>query len=330
MAAEGRLYCGVDLGGTKVAAGLVDARGKLLHEDTIPTEAAAGFDAVLDRIGNLIEGLHGKARAEGRTVHHVGVGAAGQIELGSGIIRFAPNLGWTDAPFKASLERRIGLEVSLDNDVRVATLGEYLYGLESPPSSFYNIYVGTGVGSGFIAGSQLLRGHMNSACEIGHMSVAMDGPRCGCGSIGCLEMFCGGVGIARLAREAVERGEAPSLRSRVEGRLERLDGKVLSQAADEGNAVAAQIIQQSGAYLGIALANVINLFNPEVITLGGGMVALGDLFLESAYKVMKERGLPSAVKATRVATSRLGVEAAILGSASLWRVDRGGRIQDVA
>jgi len=261
-----------------------------------------------------------------QSVDFVGVAAAGQIEQETGVVRFAPNLGWTDAPLGPRLSELLGIRVVVDNDVRAATVGEYLFGLPAPTRSFYNVYVGTGVGSGFIADGRLLRGHSNSACEIGHHSIRYDGPRCTCGNYGCLELYASGTGLARRAREAVQANKNTRLWTLAGGDLERIDSHIVSQAAKENDALALSLIRETGQILGIALSNIVNLFNPEVLMIGGGLIGLGDEFVMEAHKSFRDTGLKWAVEHTRFEVSRLGVKASIIGASFLGMLDPLGRI----
>ncbi|MBI3892379.1 MAG: ROK family protein [Candidatus Wallbacteria bacterium] len=231
-----------------------------------------------------------------------------------------------DIPLGSMLRDALGLTVIVDNDVRASTLGEYLFGLSKRPASFLNVFAGTGIGSGFIDRGRLLRGASNSACEIGHHSIDWEGLPCGCGARGCLELYAGGLGVARLARELMA-GHPDSLLWDLVGRdPARVDARAVAQAAIRGDAASLTVIQTAGTALGAGLANAANLFNPEVLMLGGGLMKLGERFRAAALDTFRARALATARGAARLVDSRLGDDAGLLGASCLWRVGPEGAI----
>jgi glucokinase len=321
---------GVDLGGTKLAAGVVTDDGKLLVSDRAPTRSSAGYEAVIQQIVELVRALASRAGISLDQAHSVGVGAAGQIDVSAGVIHHAVNLfPERDIPFGPLIAEQLGLPVVVDNDVRASTLGEYLFGFTAHVESLYNVFVGTGVGSGYIRRNRIMRGHSNSACEVGHHSIRFDGRKCGCGNRGCLEQYTGGLAIARMAREAIQAEPGSLLRELCGGDPDRANGATVAAAAERGDPTALKLIEDAGFYLGCGLANVINLFNPEVLMLGGGVMKIGERFRAVAEKTAVERALGSAGASTRFVSSQLGDAAGLIGASCLWRVDPEGGIQSV-
>jgi glucokinase len=329
------LRAGIDLGGTKVAVGLMEPDGTLRAQAVAPTEAAQGFEAVVERIARQLEEVCRSSSVPFSDVVTVGIAAAGQVDRATGDVRYGPNLGWTDAPIGRRLAARIGRPVSVDNDVRAAALGEYLHGLPPGrrPASFVAVYAGTGVGAGWVLDGRLVRGHRNTACEVGHHSIAADGVECSCGNRGCLELYASGRGLARRAREAARAastaGAARLLVELAGGDPDAVDAHVVRRAAEKGDTLARDLVRETGRYLGVGLANIVNLFNPEVVLLGGGLL-LGlspDLAVE-AQATLRSRALAAAMSGTEVLISRLGAAAGVIGAASLGRLADDGTIRD--
>jgi len=315
------LRAGIDLGGTKVAVGLVNEKGEIVAQNTKPTEVKDGFEAVADRMAKQVEEACKEAKITVKDLAGGGVAAAGQVELGTGTVLFAPNLGWTDAPLGKRLSERLGINIGVDNDVRAATLGEYLHGLDrkTRPDSFFNMYCGTGVGAGYILHGVLLRGAGNAAGEVGHITINHHGPKCKCGNHGCLELYASGTGVARRAREAIkDQPEVGAKLAEMAGGIDKVNAHTVREACDKGDPLARQLVREAGRFAGIGLANIINLFNPEVLTLGGGLTnGLGEAFTSVAFATARERALKSALAHTELVVSRLGTRGAIIGAACL-------------
>jgi glucokinase len=270
-----------------------------------------------------------EANASPKDLVSAGVAAAGQIELGTGKVLFAPNLGWSDVPLGQRLSERLGVSVTVDNDVRAATLGEYMHGLDRRPETFFNIYCGTGVGSGLILHGVLLRGAGNAAGEIGHITINHHGPRCKCGNHGCLELYASGTGLARRARDAAE--DQPEVGARLialaGGEIKNISAHTVRQGMEEGDPLSLQLVRETGRFAGIGMANVVNMFNPEVLMLGGGLTnGLGELFVKHAQQTTRDRALKSAMTKTELVVSRLGTRGAIVGAACLGMLDRDAQI----
>ena len=312
----GRWAVGVDLGGTKTIVALVSDGGKILRKRLLSTNASAGPDRVKKILVAAVKGLMEKADGppEG-----VGVGVAGQVDAESGRGTFAPNLGWLEEPFREDLEKELGLSVWVTNDVRAATWGEWLYGAGRGCNDLICLFVGTGIGGGVVSGGRVLTGCSNTAGELGHITVDLNGPSCRCGNRGCLEALAGGWAIAQQAREwATSDPEAGDLVLKmVEGQTERITAKVTADAAKAGDPLALSLFERVAGALGAGAASLVNAFNPGLLILGGGIIEECPWLVKKVAEGLEDRALPPALTPLRVLRARLGNHAAVVGSAAL-------------
>lgn len=316
MASAKNLSLGIDLGGTKVAVGLC-SNGEILKKAIFPTQASAGFDGVISVILGAVEKV-----MEGHTAREllgVGIGSAGQINAATGEVIYSPNLGWRNAPLGDTLAQALGLPVKVLNDVRAATVAEQKFGNGKGLANFGNIFVGTGVGSGFVMNGQLLNGATNSAGEIGHVCMDPEGPLCGCGNRGCLEAFCSGTGMENYVKAELKKGRKSIIGELAEHKIDHVRGPLIGKAADQGDELAIEAIERVGRYLGIALANVHTMLNPEVVLLGGGMMALKKIFMPVLLATMKKHILPVAdQERVLVKEAMFENDAVLLGGAAIF------------
>lgn len=275
---------GVDVGGTKLAAGLVASDGSVLDRVRHVTPQSA--DGIVDLIVEIVEHF---ARAHGLTDVPVGVGAAGLISL-AGEVRFAPNIAWADFPLGAILRERLARPVAVDNDANVAAWGEYRCGAgRDAHHSMVMLTIGTGVGGGLVLQDQLVRGAGGMAGELGHLAVLEGGPPCPCGALGCLEALASGTAIARFARDAQAGGRLRAGSALAAVPAEELTGKAVTVAAHAGDAEAVEILATAGRWLGVGIASLIAAFDPEVVVLGGGAMQAGHLLMAPAVATAGER-----------------------------------------
>lgn len=313
---SGRPTIGVDVGGTKIAAGVVDADGNIGARDQVPTVAddpSRILADIVDAVRKLLDETHGVAA--------VGVGAAGLVDVAAGVILGAPNLAYRDVPVGKTLEAELGLPAIVDNDANVAALAEAVYGAGRDAGDQIMVTVGTGIGGGIIIGGRLYRGHYGVGAELGHMVIDPDGPVCGCGNRGCWEAVASGTAIGRLARQRVEGGAGAGVLAAAGGRIEAITGELVGQAAVDGDAFARDVVEEIGRLLGIGLASIVNIFDPEVIVVGGGAAAgTGELLLGPARDAMTTHILGTAWRQpVRVVPAVLGNDAGIAGAAVLAR-----------
>jgi len=321
MAEEGRRrYLGaVDLGGSKILSVVADDEGRILGEDRCPTDAEEGPEAGLERLGASIEAALAAADLRREDLRAAGVCSPGPIDPARGVIPRAPNLpGWHDVPVCQYLAGRLGVPTILENDATAAAYGEFVYGAGRDFRHIVYITVSTGIGGGLVLDGRLYRGASGAAGEIGHITIDVDGPLCGCGKPGHVEALASGRAIAREAQAVLARGGSPRL-----ARLAEEEGEVSAEtvyrAALAGDPEARRIIQRAGYYLGIGLAAYVDVFNPEVIIIGGGLRHIGDLYLEPAREEMARRAMDEPLKAVRLVTAELGDYAEAMGIVALLR-----------
>lgn len=309
------IIAGVDLGGTKILAGIFDDRGQTLGKSQIPTEAARGLDAVLEKLTGLIAELRSRY-APGDKLRGVVVAAPGPLNSETGVVYEAPNLKWRDVPLREMLQEILQVPVWIDNDGNLAALGEYTYGYPQEYRMLLYLTVSTGIGGGIIINGEIYRGIDGGAGEFGHMTIVRDGPVCGCGNRGCLEALASGTAVARAAREEVSRGRMAALREAVKGCLENIDARLVAELAAAGDGEAVRLMEEAIGYLGIGVANLVNLFNPQAIVIGGGMSGYRGLF-PRVEKAVKERSYSSLSRNLKILPARLGSEAGLMGCLAL-------------
>jgi glucokinase len=305
---------GVDLGATKILSLIVDESGKVLAEDLRPTEGATGPDAV---IGHMVDSLRqAVVSAGGVRLAAIGVDAPGPIDYPRGIVTSPPNLpGWHDVPLASIIGKEFGLPCVLENDANAAALAEHRWGSGRGSQHMVFLTVSSGIGGGIIAKGELYRGASGAAGEVGHMTINMSGPRCHCGRRGCLEMYASGIAIARVAQQFIRRNPKSSLAKAV-GK-QPLTGKLVHDAADAGDKNAQEIIRAAGRALGVGLASLINVFNPQVIVLDGSLTKIGDLYLKPAFERARQESFEISWNDVRIVVGELGDRSAALGAAAV-------------
>jgi glucokinase len=307
------LYGAIDLGGTKVRALVADLEGNVHGEEIRPAGATEGRDAVIDRLVAALAAASARAAVSTGELLGLGVASPGALDLVHGLVFDAPQLpGWDGVPLVQILQDRLGLPVLLENDANAAALGENRFGAGRGIRHMIYLTLSTGVGGGIIIDGRVYHGAIGAAGELGHMVLKLDGPRCLCGGRGCLEAFASGTGIAWRAQDMVERGKAPGL-ARIQQKGSALDAVAIAAAARGGDADALRLWDETGLYLGVALANYTNIFNPEIIVIGGGVMSSADLFLERARDSMRERARAEPFKHVRLETAALGDRSGPLG-----------------
>jgi glucokinase len=308
------LYGAIDLGGTKLRTEVGDLEGNVLGEVILPTEAGGGPDHV---IGRMVESLADAAFEAGvrlADLRGLGVASPGALDLVNGIVHEAPQLpGWDGIPLPRILSDRLGIPVLLENDANAAALGENRFGVGRGTRQMIYFTVSTGVGGGIIIDGGIYHGVTGSAGELGHIIVQPNGARCLCGELGCLEAYASGTGIAWRAAELVDAGEAPGL-ERVRREKGQLDSDEVAAAARSGDKDAQRLFEEAGFYLGVALTNCVNIFNPEMIVLGGGVTyGAGDLFIARAEETMRQLSRKEPLGHVSLAVGELGDRAGPLG-----------------
>lgn len=319
-----KLVAGVDLGGTKIYTALADSRGRIVSEVKVPTGAGEGPEAVIRRIARTVKQAAGRAMAPGMPAA-LGIGAPGPLDPHTGVVHNAPNLGWRNVPLGGMLEDILGIPVLVENDANLAALGEYSLGAGRGCRHMVYVTVSTGVGGGIILDGKIYRGAGGGAGEVGHLVVLPDGPPCGCGRRGCLEALASGTAMAARARELVDKGLGRSILREAGGNRDAITAVSVSGAAAAGDPEAGEIIARAGAYLGIGLAGVVNLLNPERLVLGGGALAAGRQLWEHMQRELSARTLPAALGQLTVARAGLAGKSGLMGAVTLALGQEKGR-----
>lgn len=304
---------GVDLGGTNLRVGLLD-RAQVLWKRSVPTEAWRGKEHVLEAMTDLVaEGL-AEARSSGAPVAGIGVGLPGPVNPFTGIVSSPPNLpGWGDVPLRDLLASRFSLPVHVNNDANAAALGEWLFGAGRGHQHLVYVTISTGIGGGVVSEGTLLIGAGGGAAEIGHICLqAQHGAPCGCGRSGCFEAYASGTAMVREAKSRLAIADAASLLQAGE-----ISPAAIAQAAAQGDALALGVLAQARLYLGVGLANVLTLYNPAVLILGGGVTNLWDELIEPALLEMRRLTFAPNVNSLLVTQPTLGPDAGLVGAAAL-------------
>ena len=303
----------VDLGGTHLRAARITRDGTLTHHQATETRANEGVAAVIDRICALVEQVAHQAGVAADTP--VGIVAPGPLDPVRGVIHMAPNLpGWHDVPLKDELVRRLKRPIVLGNDGNGAALGEALFGAARGARHIVHCVIGTGFGGGIITHGLLVEGVAGLGAEVGHVPVDPNGPRCHCGGIGCLEAFVSGWALARDGEALVQSGRSPSIAQLAGGQPVTAD--IVTAAARQGDPAARAIFVQAGRALAVGLAGLINLFNPEVIVLGGGVAEAGELLTAPLQQWLPTYAMPHIADHVRIVTSSLGPNVGLYGAAA--------------
>jgi len=307
------LYAAVDLGGTKVRAVVADGSGRVLGDDIRLSGAADGLEAVLGRMVESLDAALGRAGVERERLAGLGIASPGAVDVERGVVPNAPQLpGWRDVPLARLMAERVGVPAILENDASAAALGEHRFGAGRGSRHMLYITVSTGLGGGIIIHGELYRGKSGAAGELGHMIIDIDGPPCGCGARGCLEALASGTAIARRGERLAESGDSPVL-ARLRGQEGPVTAEMMKRAADMGDAASREAFREAGHYLGVALAGYVNIFDPEVIVIGGGVANAGDLLMDQAQVTMESLAMNQPLKGVRLVVSELGEFSGAMG-----------------
>ena len=306
---------GVDLGGTNIRAAVFDDGMEILGRSEMPTRAQEAADDVIRRIAACVREALDRSSVAAEEVGGVGIGAAGLTDWRTGVVVLASNLGWRNVPLKERLEQELdGLRVEVDKDTNAAALAEARLGAGREFRHFLYVTAGTGIGGGLILDGTLYRGATGGAGDIGHVVVDPGGPLCGCGGHGCVEVFSSGAGMVNRACEMLADGaQAASSSMTVEG----LTTETIFGSAEEGDVVAAQVVETAGRALGLALADYVNLNNPEAIVLGGGVVRAGRVYTDPVERELRRRALPALGEVVKLVPPGLGDDVGVVGAGLL-------------
>jgi glucokinase len=305
----------LDVGGTKIAGALIDKEGSFQFGVSTPTPVKSDR-ATVTAIEKLIEDLLDKAKFIG-DIRGIGVGIPGTVRYPEGFIVAAPNLPINNLPLKQLLAEKFKLLVRVDNDANLAALGEKYFGKARECNDFVLLTLGTGIGSGLFLNGRLYRGSVGTGAELGHMVIKADGPLCSCGNKGCFEALASGTALERLARNLVKRTKDSILLKLAKKESSKIEGSLIAKAARLGDRQALAAFAEISFWLGIGLANVANIFNPELILISGGLAEAADLLLMKAVKIMTETAIEPNGRIAQVEVATLGQKAGLMGAATL-------------
>jgi len=311
---------GIDLGGTKILAASVDARGKILSRFKKKTKAKNSHKEVISRIALCARGAVEQAGLDLSRIAAVGIGAPGALNPEKGVIHLAPNLNWENVPLKKILEQELKRPVFIGNDVNVGILGEHRMGAGKGMQNLVGIFIGTGIGGGLVFNGQIYEGAHFMAGEIGHIPLVKGGPVCGCGRRGCFEAVAGRLAIVRSIENKIKKGKKSILEQDVKGDFSRIKSRRLAWAWKEKDPVAVRELKSAARYIGWGTAIALTLLNPDAVILGGGLIeAMDDKFFEYIVKSAKQRSFSPIFKETKILRALLGDDAGIVGAAFLAR-----------
>jgi glucokinase len=320
---------GIDVGGTKIAAGLVDQAGQILHRYTTYAHSEKEPEFVIEAIEQAYRAILGESSIGPDQLEAVGLGFPGNTNGRAGLVLVCSNLpAWDHVPLRDIVSERIGAPVILDNDTNMAAVGEHRYGAGRGARHMVYLTFSTGYGFGVIINNQLYAGHTGTAGELGHVVIDIGGPPCTCGKKGCIMAYASGIGMSRMAYEQLEAGAETILRKLAPADGRRITGEQIATAAAQGDAVAQEIIRTAGYYGGVGLSMIVQILNPEMIVIGGGLTNIGSPLLDPMLAAMREHTQPELWDSARVEPWQLGQDLGIIGAAAKVYADAESVIRD--
>lgn len=325
MTAQPRRIAGVDIGGTNLRVGLVPFEGGApvaVRQER--TQSGRGPAYLVARVAGMLRSVAGEV--EPGSVVGIGVGCPGPLDRRAGVVLETPNLGWRNVPLRDLVAEATGLLVTLDNDANCAAYGEWWQGAGRGAERLIGLTLGTGIGGGIVLGGEIYHGASDAAGEVGHMSVDFEGRLCACGSRGCVEAYASGPGIAARAVEGLDEAADSALAPIARNGSGRVTARLVCEVAAAGDSYAARILTETARILAVAVANLINLFNPEVIVIAGGVTAAGEHLFGPLRDEVRRRAFPSAVGACRIVPAQLPDTAGLIGAAGVFKRARYGGV----
>ena len=312
-------YIGLDVGGTTFKAGVVTQDGRIVHKDAMPTGIERPYQEIIADMAALCKKVAADAGIEMSEIKSIGVGVPGLFDNKTGMIPFCTNLGWHDIPFVAEMKKHLDTPVYGDNDATVAGLAESVAGVSAGIRDSVFLTLGTGVGGGIIIDGKPYSGAHGCGSEIGHMMIKMGGELCTCGNYGCFERYASATAIIREARKAVAEHPESSMLAACGGDPEKLNAKIVIDAARAGDEAAKAVFGGYVQALAVGIINIINMLDPEVIVLGGGVSAAGEFLLDAVREAVKPMVFFKTMPYARIELAQLGNDAGIIGAAMLGK-----------
>ena len=313
------LYIGLDVGGTTFKAGVVNEKGEILTKDAMPTGIERPYQEIIADMAALCKKVAADAGVEMKDIASIGVGVPGMFDNKTGRIPFCTNLGWHDIPYVEEMKKHLDTPVYGDNDATVAGLAESIAGVSAGIDSSVFITLGTGVGGGIIIGGRPYSGAHGVGSEIGHIILKMDGEECTCGNYGCFERYASATAIIREAKKAVAEHPESSIMQKCGGDVEKINAKIVIDAAKEGDETGKKVFDGYVRALAHGIVSIINMIDPEVIVLGGGVSAAGEFLLDAVREAVKPIVFFKTMPYARIELAQLGNDAGIIGAAMLGR-----------
>ncbi|MDR0851826.1 MAG: ROK family glucokinase [Clostridiales Family XIII bacterium] len=315
----GKYSIGIDLGGTNIVAAVVDDTGKILVKTEAPTRAGRSYEAILADMANLAESAVKQSGIPFENIHSAGIGSPGSVNKSTGIVEFSSNLRWENKPLKKDLEQALNLPVYIENDANAATFGEYTVGAAKGYDTAIAVTLGTGVGGGMVQNGKIYAGANFAALEIGHMVIIKRGRPCLCGRRGCFERYASATGLITTTKEFMDAYPSSMLWEMTDGNPENLDGKIPFDAMKFGDEAAEKAVESFMDSLACGLTNLINILQPDIITIGGGLSNEGETLLAPVReKIASEVYTRNSKINTKIAKGALGAHAGVIGAANLY------------
>jgi len=326
-----RWIVGVDLGGTNIVVGLLPiAGGDVLAVRSMPTESGRGAKFVVDRIIGMIEAsiaevlaAHDGTRSE---IAGIGIGSPGPLDRKTGTVINTPNLGWRNFPLRDLIANAVNLPATLDNDANCATYGEWWLGAGRDVDTLVGFTLGTGIGGGIILDGKIYHGCSDVAGEIGHMTIDSTGRKCKCGNYGCLEAYASGPAMALRAVEGIDAGAETLLTELVDGRLDQITAATVYEAIVRGDAYANEVMKDTAKFLGAGIANIINILNPQMVVIAGGVTRAGDHLFVPLRAEVRRRAFRAAEENCRIVPGELPGTAGVVGAAAVFKQETFGSV----
>jgi glucokinase len=311
-----RYVVGVDVGGTNLVAGVLSEDGSEIHGVVSePTMSAQGADAVIGRIVKLAKA---SIVESGKKVEGAGIGSPGPLNTKTGVVLLTPNLGWTNMPLRDRVSEGLGLPATLDNDANCAIYGEWWRGAARGANYVIGLTLGTGIGGGIVIDGKIYHGASDVAGEFGHVTIDANGRHCKCGNYGCIEAYASGPAIAERAIEGIQSGTDTSLSQYVNGDLSKITAQIVYEAANDGDEWALEIVRETASLLGASVASFVNIFNPEVVVICGGVTQAGDRLFNPLRSEVKRRAFKPAWEVCRIVPGTLPGTAGVYGAAAVF------------
>ncbi|WHH56911.1 ROK family protein [Petroclostridium sp. X23] len=313
------MYIGIDLGGTNIAVGVVDKKGNILHKDSVSTRASRHYSEIMRDMAELSLKIVADAKVHIEDIESVGIGSPGTPDNDRGLLVYSNNINFYNAPIRQEMQRYINLPVYIDNDANCAALAEAIAGGAKDVNDSITITLGTGIGSGIIINKKIYTGFNFAGGELGHTVIQINGEPCTCGRKGCWESYASATALIRQTKEAAKENPESLLYKMINGDMDKVRGKTAFDAAKAGDPIGQKVVDNYISYLAIGITNVINIFQPEVLLIGGGICKEGDYLLNPLREQVAQEVYSRDIAQTQIKTAQLGNDAGIIGAAMLGK-----------